>query len=166
MVIDNSAIRAIREGRKLTFKEEYSIESLWHEMRHAAAVGWKDIKKKNSELSNVMEAVNQFCARRTYGHLLEALGGKANNTKQIISMGYGYRTYVKNLEKIFEHYNISTSVAHNYLKDKIITIPYEDIFETVTEYLTLHGAERETAKMLLKNIRKSRIYFINLITDV
>ena len=149
-----SAIRCINLGKELTFNQEYAIESLWHEMRHAAAVGWKDIRKKTRELTVVMEAVNQFCARRTYGQLLSALGGKA------------YKIWVKNIESIFKHYNIPTTAAHNYLKNKIITTPYEDILETVTEYLTSHGVERIVAEKLLLNIQSSRVKFLKLIKGV
>ena len=33
------ALKAISTGVDLTFKQEYALESLWHEIRHAAAVG-------------------------------------------------------------------------------------------------------------------------------
>jgi len=160
-----SAIKSIRENRALTFNEEYSLESLWNEFRHASAVGWKDLRNKTDNLVDTMEAVNQFCARRTYGTFVKAIGGKVNNKKAIIENGYGYRCSVANLGKIFKEYNISENSAHAYLKDVIINTPYEDIFESVTEFLISRGAQRTTAENLLKGLRLSGKSFDILIKN-
>ena len=54
----------------LSFNQEYALECLWHEIRHASALGWKDISNKTAELTNTMELINQFCARKSYKKLV------------------------------------------------------------------------------------------------
>ena len=82
-------MRAISENRELTFKEEYALECLWHEFQHAAAIGWSDVRKEKSEFTIVMETVNQFYARRSYGQFVKAIGGKVSNKREILENGYG-----------------------------------------------------------------------------
>jgi hypothetical protein len=60
-----NAIQMIREGKTLTFKEEYAIENKWHEILHAKSVGLGG-KRLSATQTTAMEAVNQFVARRTY----------------------------------------------------------------------------------------------------
>lgn len=61
-----NAMTKIKSGEQLAFREEYAIESLWHEMMHASSVGWTDFKNvENIRLNIPVECVNQFCARRS-----------------------------------------------------------------------------------------------------
>ena len=148
-----SAMKAIAEKRAMTFDEEYALECLWHEIRHAAAQGWSDVNKKTPELSMVMETVNQFCARRSYGQLVKSLGGKLYNKKEILENGYGYQRWVSNFGKILKRCNISQSSAHAYLKDKILTTPYEDMREVVVEMLVNRsGIKRQSVEDMLTGL--------------
>ena len=52
------AMRSIAARTPLTFNQEYAIESLWHEIFHAGAVGWKDIRKQTADLIAAMECIN------------------------------------------------------------------------------------------------------------
>lgn len=162
-----SAMRAISENRKMTFNEEYAIESLWHEIRHSAAKGWNDVRKKTDHLTEIMECVNQFCARRTYGNFLRAIGGKPANFKDIVEQGYGYSGIVRNFGKLLDSCNISRSSAHSYLRDRIINTPYEDIKEEVVELLINRGGlKRKKAEDLLKGLRLSEAAFDKLLRGV
>ncbi|MBR3286953.1 MAG: hypothetical protein IKI72_03940 [Bacteroidales bacterium] len=160
-----SAMKAIAEKRKLTFNEEYALESLWHEIRHAAARGWEQSDHKTPDLSMVMETVNQFCARRSYGQFVRAVGGKPSNLKSVIENGYGYRRWVRNFEQILRHCNISASSAHGYFRDRIISTPYEEIKEEVTEFLIKRGGlKRAAAEQLLTGLRLPPSIFDKLLT--
>lgn len=161
-----SAMRAISEGRKFTFNEEYALESIWHEMRHAAAVGWKDLSRKSPLLTSVMETVNQYCARRSYGTFVTAIGGKVSNKAAILTDGYGYSLSLRNFGKVLDSNGISQSAAYSYLKDRILTTPYEDIMETTTEFLIGRGLKRTTAETLLKGLRLSDNAFDKLLMRV
>lgn len=129
------AMRGIVEGRKLAFREEYAIESLWHEIRHAGAVGWYSTKNKNFQLEATMEMINQFCARRSYGELVKALGGKIYNQTEIIANGFGYCNQVKNLNSILEYYGIKPQSLYRHFKDRIQTSAYENIYEDLAQFL-------------------------------
>ena len=72
----------------MTFKQEYALESLWHEIRHAQAIGWKNLRNKTDLRSRSIETINQFCARHSYRDFVKSLGGKAVNTKEIIERGF------------------------------------------------------------------------------
>ena len=162
-----SAIRAIAENRQFTFKEEYALESLWYEFRHAAAKGWGDIRKKTDELELVMETVNQFCVRRSYGQFVNAIGGKVSHKKEILDYGYGYRSEVSNFGIILKHFNISQSSAHAYFRDRILNTPYENIEGEVVEFLVNRGGlKKQTAEELLKGLRLSSKGFDALLKGV
>lgn len=85
------AMKAITEKTALTFNQEYALESVWHEFRHAAAVGWKNVNLKTPVLINSMEVINQFCARLSYPSFIRGLGGKASHAKK----NYGERLWLR-----------------------------------------------------------------------
>lgn len=155
------AMKAIAEKRPLTFNEEYAIESLWHEIRHAQAVGWKDvrIKRKNPHLIDAMECINQFCARRSYGKLLRAIGGTVTHRKEIIQGGYGYSRMVGRFESLLKAINVSSSEAYVYFKPLIVSVPYEEVFDRVVGFLMKKGVKKEKAETLIKTLRHSDSLF-------
>jgi hypothetical protein len=68
------AMQKIRNGKALTFNEEYSVESLWHEINHNRARGNSVIKGQNGLMQ--METLNQFVSRHTYPDFIQTLGGR------------------------------------------------------------------------------------------
>ena len=93
------AFENIRQGRKLTFDEEYMIETLYHEILHLAAKKWKPLKKGSSQCL-AMETMNQFVSRHNYGELIEAVGGEVIHQQIIIINGKGYDKQLKKLNSI------------------------------------------------------------------
>ena len=148
------AFVAIQNGRELTMKQEYALESVWHELKHARAVGWRDYKKAEDEpqLKMAMETINQFCARRSYGKLLSQLGVKASHLDEIKQSGFGYSVEVGNFTRLLSHFGISEEDAFSYFKDKIITSDYEDIFGGVEKFLRGRGVK--DAKKLISLLNK------------
>lgn len=133
------ALRAISTGVELTFNQEYALESLWHEIRHAAAVGWKDLRNKTDLGSRSMETINQFCARHSYSDFVKSLGGKSTKAKEIIERGYGYRGWVANFNKLLGHINVTQAEAYAYFKDIILKTPYEDIYDEIVRFVQKKG---------------------------
>ena len=133
------ALKSISTGVDMTFKQEYALESLWHEIRHAQAVGWKDLKKKTKLKSKTMETINQFCARHSYRDFVKSLGGKAVNTKEIIERGYGYGSFVSNFQTLLKHINVTQAEAHAHFKDIILKTPYEDIQMEIVKFVQAKG---------------------------
>ncbi len=153
------AIGAISKDVALTFNQEYALESLWHEIRHAGAIGWKEAKNVTPFKTTAMELINQFCARKSYHLFVEKLGGKAINQKAIVSGGYGYSTYVKNFRSILDKYGLLEDDAYEYFKDIIQKEPYENIWLKVEDYLKSNGVKN--AHELMMNI--NRTFFSDLL---
>lgn len=153
------AMKSIAAKKPLTFNQEYAIESIWHEVRHAGAVGWKDIRKKNTRLRDAMECINQFCARRSYGKLLRAIGGTVKHKKEIIESGYGYSNSVSKFEKLIKAINVSSSEAYAHFSKVIMTEPYEDIFEHIVSFLVDKGVKRKNAETLVEALQRSDALF-------
>lgn len=158
------AMKAIAGKKTLTFNQEYAIESLWHEIRHAGAVGWKDIKKRTEELAMAMECINQFCARRSYGKLLRVIGGSVAHRKEIIKSGYGYSRSVNHFEEILSSMNISSSEAYAHFNKMIMVEPYENMFGNIVNFLVGKGVDKKKAEMLVKALRHSDNMFHKILT--
>jgi len=153
------ALTAIKDYRPLTFKQEYAIESLWHEIRHASAKGWyshhqrfidKDIAYPGRTVA--METVNQFCARMTYEHLLKQLGAESRHKNEIMTRGLGYGTNVNNLNYLIEKLNLSQKQVFNHFKDLILTTPYEKIENELVKYIEYKRPNISRALLLSKGL--------------
>ena len=133
------AMKAITEKTALTFNQEYALECVWHEFRHAAAVGWKDVRLKTPVLTNSMEVINQFCARQSYPSFIRGLGGKASHVKKVMEKGYGYGRRVSNLCTLLKQMKVSQKSAYRHFQDMIIKSPYEDIHGELVRFVELRG---------------------------
>lgn len=158
------AMKAIAAKTPLTFNQEYAIECLWHEIRHAGAVGWKDIRKRTEDLTSAMECINQFCARRSYGKFLRAIGGSVSHKKEIIKSGYGYKRSVRHFEEILASLNVSSSEAYVHFSKMIMVEPYENIFGNIVQFLVGKGVDKKKAEMLVKTLRHSDDMFGKVLT--
>ncbi|MDR2764424.1 MAG: hypothetical protein LBB90_05275 [Tannerella sp.] len=130
------ALNAIKNGNDLTFKQEYAVESVWHEFLHAKAKGWSNINNRTSQLNKSMEVANQFCARRSYIPFLESLGGKSTHSADIITKGFGYRNELDNFNLMIDTLKIDKSKLYDFLSDKTTNTKYEDIFGELTGYIS------------------------------
>lgn len=96
-----NAWNKIAKKEKLTFNEEYAIESLWHEIVHnrqkPTPAGGQD-----SLARRMMEVVTQWTARRTYPQFLKSLGGEAIHQKEILKNGYGYGQSINIFDQVRE----------------------------------------------------------------
>ncbi len=127
----------------LSFNQEYALECLWHEIRHASALGWKDISNKTAELTNTMELINQFCARKSYKKLVQSLGGKTAHEKKIMEKGYGYNNSIQNFCFLLKEINVSQKSAYTHFKDIIINKPYENIHGELIKFISEKGKIRK-----------------------
>lgn len=113
------ALTAIAKGEKLTFNQEYSVESLWHEILHARTVS--PPTKLTRLQTEHMETVNQFVARNTYDEFLKLLGGKASHKADILENGYGYKTWVANFRKRLAELGIYEKAAVKFLQPHLFS---------------------------------------------
>ncbi|MCG8580456.1 MAG: hypothetical protein MI866_11090, partial [Bacteroidales bacterium] len=128
------AFDAIQKNKPLNFNQEYAVESLWHEIRHAGAKGWAHFRRATDKKTMAMETINQFCARHSYNSFIKQLGGKAYHQKAIIEAGYGYQKLLDNFRTALKHYRIDEKVAHKYFKNIIQEKPYEDILHHMVTF--------------------------------
>ncbi len=136
-----SALLSIRNESDLTFNQEYSLESLWHEIRHAGAKGWKDNRMADKYSSAAMETINQFCARKSYDQFIAKLGGKAVNQADVLSKGYGYANRLANFRSALECYGVSDNDAYTYFNNIIQEEPYEKIIDILADFFSQKGAD-------------------------
>lgn len=160
------AMKSIAAKIPLSFNQEYAIESLWHEIRHAGAFGWKDIRKRTEDLTAAMECINQFCARRSYGKFLRAIGGSVSHKNEIIKSGYGYNRSVRHFEEMLAALNVSSSEAYAHFSKMIMVEPYENIFGNIVQFLVGNGVDKQKAEMLIKTLRHSDDMFGKVLTGV
>lgn len=88
--------------KELTFNQEYSLESLWHEIMHHRQTY---IQRYNIPGHNVlfMETMNQWVSRRTYDKMLDALGGfKPQWLNTVKLQGYGYAPFVRKFDRLLK----------------------------------------------------------------
>lgn len=125
------AFGAIKQGRSLSFKEEYAFESLWHEVLHAKT------NSKPYRLSAVgvksMETLNQFCARHSYPKFIESFGGKASNQSEILKSGFGYSNWVSEFRNKLSALNISEEKAFNDLYPELMS-DYSSLTKKMYDY--------------------------------
>lgn len=103
------ALGAIKKGSTMTFNQEYSLESLWHEILHAKT-NTKPRSLSKYQTQN-METINQFVARHTYDGFIERLGGKATNKEAVLDNGYGYNNWIKSFRGELSKRGISETKA-------------------------------------------------------
>lgn len=103
-----NAFKKLGTSRKLSFQEEYAMESLWHEIQH-------NNQKLSGRLSksqlNIMETINQWVSRRTYPRMLTQLGGyKPQHLTKVKTDGYGYKAYVTRFDDLLKKLEINDAV--------------------------------------------------------
>ena len=141
-------MEAIRNKRPLTFNQEYALESVWHELRHAKAKNWKVLGAEHPGNKVVaMEVVNQLCARKTYPDFLKKIGAEARHYEEVKKQGYGYKQEIVNLRAIFEKYNINEEKFFRHFENRIIVNDYDMIFDNMVKFL--RGEKVKKAEILV-----------------
>ncbi|MDN3672628.1 hypothetical protein QWY99_22090 [Flavobacterium branchiarum] len=127
-----NGLAAIKSGKKMTFNQEYSFESLWHEILHAKT---KSAPKSLSAVGTKnMETINQFCARHTYPDFMKKFGGKAIHQKEILENGYGYKSWITEFRGTLKMLNIDEKQAVKDLMPFLMQ-DYSTIGSKVSAYL-------------------------------
>lgn len=128
-----NALGAIKAKKELTFNQEYSLESLWHEILHAKTKT-KPVKLDKIQSKN-METINEFIARHTYDDFIEKLGGKASNKKEVLDNGYGYSSWITEFRKRLKDNEISEEKAVEFFTPHLME-NYSTIGLKIREFFT------------------------------
>lgn len=94
-----SAFNKLKRKEQLTFTEEYSIESLFHESVHSRYLSGKFEANPLSDI--MMEGCTQLYARERYTKILKHFKASAHHYDEIRINGYGYRDIVDILRPYF-----------------------------------------------------------------
>lgn len=158
-----SAWNSLAEGKKLSWEEEYSIESLWHEITHNRQT--RGFMPSGSPKQAMMEVVTQWTARRSYQELIEALGGKAEHQADIIKNGLGYGTSVRRFDRLLEVLGVKDGILLPKLQSLIANQRTPEYLDCVKEELvSLSGAKKSAVKKALSNLA-CRVDFERLLRD-
>jgi SPP1 gp7 family putative phage head morphogenesis protein len=124
-------LAAIKKGERMTFNQEYSFESMWHEILHAKT---KTIPTRLSQLGTKnMEVVNQFCARHTYPDFIKKFGGEAIHQSEILDKGYGYQGWINEFRAKLKNFDIDEKKAVKELMPSLME-DYGSIGRKVNEF--------------------------------
>lgn len=133
-----AALRTISKKERLSFNQEYAMESLWHEIRHLGALGQTVQRDLTPFEILTMETLNQFCARHSYDRFIKQLSGVAVNQKEILEAGYGYKTELTNFNNLLSKYNIDPHKTAKHFHNKIQETPYEQLYFLLNAFLTVN----------------------------
>lgn len=125
-------LASIKQGRELTFNQEYAFESMWHEILHAKTASQHH--KLSNRQKEHMETVNQFVARHTYPKFIEAFGGKASNQKEILDNGYGYKEWITKFRNKLAKKGIDEKKAIDFLEPHLMK-DYSSLGQKIDELL-------------------------------
>lgn len=100
-----SALQKIRAGQPLSFREEYAVETVWHEIMHIRT-GVIAARRIIGE-EPLEEGIVQSAARATYDRLLTALGGaRPSHQDAILKNGLAYPLVTRNLLELIRRATI------------------------------------------------------------
>jgi hypothetical protein len=131
-----AGLAAIKKGKPMSFNQEYSFESMWHEILHAKTNTKPQILSSYGVKS--METVNQFVARHTYPDFIKRLGGEAVHQNQILDNGYGYNTWVNDFRELLKRNKIDEKQASADL-EKFLMDDYQSIGGKTLQYVTANA---------------------------
>ncbi len=130
-----NALKKMEKGEPLAFNEEYSLESLWHEILHSC-----QSKRELSLLPDidklVMETFHQWRARLTYGELLQAFGYTPRFATKTLNEGYGYSLPLKKTRWFFNRLKIDAGSLLN-LSERNTLIKLLDVENYIIEKLDI-----------------------------
>lgn len=127
-----NGLGAIKSGNKMTFNQEYSFESLWHEILHGKT---KSPPQRLSQIGTKnMETINQFVARHTYPDFIKKLGGEAIHQKEILDNGFGYQQWITDFRGMLKNNNIDEVQAYKDLMPYLME-DYGTIGRKTMEYV-------------------------------
>lgn len=152
----------LAKGQKLTWMEEYALESLWHEITHNRQVYVR--LGSNNQSRRIMETVTQWTARRTYPELLKSLGVKATHQESIKRDGLGYDLWIRNFDRLVGALKLDEDKLLEGMQ-KINDSTSWDKYKTAVCSL-LHeqsGVKKGVLQKVLGETDKSESYFENLL---
>ena len=131
-----NAFQKIQRGKKLSFDEEYAIESFYHEILHSKAKQHVVLKQhgQGDYKRTAMETINQFVSRHDYADFIRNMGGRVYNQADVLDNGGGYRNWVKILREFIKAKGIDETQALNHFRDKLLNGRYDELDSVLYDF--------------------------------
>ena len=119
-----NALKNIHEGKRLTLRDEAFLQCLYHEIQHTWQQSYAEIiKKLTIPEKELVEAINDWTARRNYYFFLRKLGVNPIMSKEMWKRGYAYQQHVSNFDALLAHLEITHSkVLQSLLDDLTVSL--------------------------------------------
>ena len=163
-----NALNKIRKGQKLSFEEEYAIESFYHEILHTKTKGWELLRPHGwgDYKRTAMETVNQFVSRHEYSKFIERLGGTARHEKAVLKDGNGYKKWVERFREIIRKAKIDENEAYKHFEDKLINGKYGDLEQEVYQYFKKNAGLKVSETEFYQALEGDQTKWDNIIKTV
>ena len=163
-----NALNKIRKGQKLSFEEEYAIESFYHEILHTKTKGWEALRPHGwgDYKRTAMETVNQFVSRHEYARFIERLGGTAIHEKAVLKDGSGYKKWVGRFRDVIRKAKINEDEAYKHFENKLINGKYGDLEQEVYLYFKNKASLKVSEAEFYKALEGDQTQWDKFIKDV
>jgi hypothetical protein len=121
-------------GKPLDWKEEYAVESLWHEITHNRQI-YAPLGDPKSIKRNTAEIVPPWTARRTYPDFLKSLGGEAGHWESIKREGLGYGFSIERFDRLLDTLKINETSMLTEMQRLLDNVPRDKYQKELTAFL-------------------------------
>jgi hypothetical protein len=156
----------LAKGEGLDWLEEYSIESLWHEITHNRQV-YRNLGGENTGKRRIAEIVTQWTARRTYPEFLQALGGNAAHLDSIKSEGLGYKLWVSKFDRLLSILKIDETEMLAEMKRLIDNVPRDKYEVELRKFFNgKSGVGKAQLMKAFGAIKYDQVHFENILKEI
>ena len=141
-----NAFQKIQRGKKLSFDEEYAIESFYHEILHSKAKQYVVLKQhgQGDFKRTAMETINQFVSRHDYAEFIRNMGGRVYNQADVLENGGGYRNWVRTLRDFIRTKNLDESKILTEFRDKLLNGRYDELDSVLYDFFRKNSGTKKS----------------------
>lgn len=141
-----NAFQKIQRGKKLSFDEEYAIESFYHEILHSKAKQHVVLKQhgQGDFKRTAMETINQFVSRHDYAEFIRNMGGRVYNQADILDNGWGYRNWVRTLRDFIRTKNLDEAKILTEFRDKLLNGRYDELDSVLYDFFRKNSGTKKS----------------------
>lgn len=141
-----NAFQKIQRGKKLSFDEEYAIESFYHEILHSKAKQHVVLKQhgQGDFKRTAMETINQFVSRHDYAEFIRNMGGRVYNQADILDNGGGYRNWVRTLRDFIRTKNLDEAKILTEFRDKLLNGRYDELDSVLYDFFRKNSGTKKS----------------------
>ena len=143
----------------MTFDEEYSLESFYHEIMHCKAKKYEVLRdhKMGDYKRTCMETKNQFVSRHEYHKFIQRLGGEAIHQDKVLDNGSGYRLWVGRFREFLKVTNTDEMETFEFFKEKLLNGKYGDLENVMYKFMVDKGKLEEYEDDKTEAYKKAKI---------